>query len=338
VLFSRILGGVGRTFIAVGALILLFVAYQLWGTGLGTSAAQGSLRDQFTARQAEVDRSTTATTTPSSTTPGATPTTATTAPPQAADPAAIAPPKPGDAIGQLQIPKIGSDFVMVEGVDLNDLAVGPGHFPGTPLPGQPGNAAVAGHRVTHGAPFNRIDELVPGDQITVTTLQGAFTYEVQPAPGTDPAAAMGHWIITPNQTEILDQAPDQNTLTLMACHPKFDLKERIVVRAKLVGNAAPATAPSAESRRAAQLPGDEALVGGSGSAVLVGGDTSAWGAAIVFSVVAGLVWLVTWFLARRWPSWREWPRWAMFAGGFVVFSVPLFFAFENVNRLLPAGY
>jgi hypothetical protein len=72
--------------------------------------------------------------------------------------------------------------------------------------------------------------------------------------------------------------------------------------------------------------------------VLVGGDTSAWSAAIIFSALAGLVWLIIWFVARRWPSWRQWPRWAMFAGGFAIFAVPLFFAFENINRLLPAGY
>jgi sortase A len=338
VLFSRILGGVGRTLIAAGALILLFVVYQLWGTGLRTSAAQDSLRDQFTARQAEVDLGAATTTAPPTTATGAPATAPATAAPQVADPAAVAAPRPGDPVGQIQIPDIGADFVMVEGVDLADLSQGPGHFPGTPLPGQPGNAAIAGHRTTYAAPFNRIDELVPGNQITVTTLQGTFTYEVVPAPGSDPAAGVGHWIITPYQTEILDQTPDENTLTLMACHPKFDLKQRIVVRAKLVSNPAPATAPSAESRAAAQLPSEAALLGGSGSAVLVGGETSAWGSAILFGLLAGVVWFATWFLARRWPSWRQWPRWAMFAGGCVIFAVPMFLAFENINRLLPAGY
>ena len=76
------------------------------------------------------------------------------------------------------IPKIGVDKIVVEGVGRNDLRKGPGHYPDTPMPGQPGNAAIAGHRTTYGAPFNRIDELEPGDEILVTTLQGPFTYEV----------------------------------------------------------------------------------------------------------------------------------------------------------------
>ena len=55
---------------------------------------------------------------------------------------------------------------MVEGVSLADLKKGPGHYPETPLPGQEGNAAIAGHRTTYGAPFHRLDELKPGDEIT----------------------------------------------------------------------------------------------------------------------------------------------------------------------------
>ena len=69
---------------------------------------------------------------------------------------------------------------MVQGVDLWLLDEGPGHFPGTPLPGQPGNAAIAGHRTTYMAPFNRIDELEPGDTIDVTTLQGTFQFRGAP--------------------------------------------------------------------------------------------------------------------------------------------------------------
>ena len=76
------------------------------------------------------------------------------------------------------IPAIGVDKIVVEGVSLADLKKGPGHYPETPLPGQEGNAAIAGHRTTYGAPFNRLDELEPGDEITVTTVQGEFTYEV----------------------------------------------------------------------------------------------------------------------------------------------------------------
>src|SRR5262249_21455978 len=122
----------------------------------------------------------------------------------------------GDTIGQITIPKIGADFYIVEGVDLPLLTEGPGHFPGTPLPGQPGNAALAGHRVTYKAPFNRIDELAPGDDITVKTVQGTFTYEVMPQEG-----GLGYFITDPQNVSIVDDKGD-NRLTLMACHPKYD--------------------------------------------------------------------------------------------------------------------
>ena len=93
---------------------------------------------------------------------------------------------------------------MVEGVDLKYLSEGPGHFPGTPLPGQAGNAAVAGHRTTYKAPFNRIDELQPGDKIFITTLQGHFTYKVMAqAPDQPGGPALGHRIVKPNAVEIL---------------------------------------------------------------------------------------------------------------------------------------
>ena len=80
------------------------------------------------------------------------------------------------------IKKIGVNWAVVEGVQLTDIAKGPGHYPGTPLPGQIGNAAIAGHRTTHGAPFYRVDELVPGDQIVVKTLAGTYTYVVYKKP------------------------------------------------------------------------------------------------------------------------------------------------------------
>ncbi|MDP1454848.1 class E sortase, partial [Peribacillus frigoritolerans] len=92
-----------------------------------------------------------------------------------------------------------------------------------------GNSAIAGHRTTYGAPFNRIDELVPGDEIAITTPQGEFTYVVIPAPGeTDQA----WWIVDPSQVEVLADAGD-NRLTLTACHPKYSAKQRIIVAATL---------------------------------------------------------------------------------------------------------
>jgi sortase A len=350
VVYSRILGGLGRTMISAGVLLLLFVVYQLWGTGMRTAGAQTTLRGSFEDHKAALaqnppptEPATTTTTTPKSTVPpprGAT-TTAIPAPAPPATAAPMAAPRKGDAVGVIRIPKIDVDFTIVEGVDLAQLAKGPGHFPATPLPGQAGNSAIAGHRVTHSAPFNRLDELVPGDQIEVETLQGHFTYEVLPGGGVDQDSSLGHRIITPYQTEILDQKPDQNLLTLMACHPKYDLKQRIVVVGRLVQNPAPPT-PRADPRDPDRAVGDNTPLPDEGTpdaaAGLVGGDSSAWGPAFLWALAAGAVWLVAWFVARRWPGWSQWQRWAVFAAALPVFAVPLFLAFEAINDLLPAGY
>lgn len=324
--------------IAAGVLLLLFVTYQLWGTGLRTDSSQSRLGSEFNAQQAEVSRTSTSTSTTSTTAVGAS-TPPVSATPSAAQPAegTFPPPKPGQPIGQIKIPKIGADFYMVEGVDLNYLAEGPGHFPGTPFPGQAGNAALAGHRTTWKAPFNRIDELVPGDTIQVTTLQGTFTYEVTPQAGSTPQNPVGNVIISPNQTEILKQEPGQNTLTLMACHPKYSAAQRIVVVGKLVDQPAATTEKSAESKAAKQTVDLNALQGGSGGD-LVGGSTDARNPALLWGLLAAAVWLAAWLIARHWPSWRRWQKWAVYVVALPIFLVPLFFAFENINRLLPAGY
>src|SRR5205085_1071336 len=90
---------------------------------------------------------------------------------------------PGERrVAQLRIPKIGLDSIVVNGVGRSDLRKGPGHYPDTPLPGQRGNAAIAGHRTTYGAPFGNLDQLAPGDSIIVRTLEGVFEFRVAQKP------------------------------------------------------------------------------------------------------------------------------------------------------------
>lgn len=313
--------------IRAGVLILLFVAYQLWGTGLQTERAQSSLRQQLEEQQAELAAQEPAP--PTGADPGADPGDG---PEPGERPAGVPvapedlpPPEPGQPIGTITIPAIGADFVVVEGVDLSLLQDGPGHFPGTALPGQPGNSAIAGHRVTWAAPFNRIDELVPGDTIDVETLQGRFTYEVIPQDGGD-GAPVGHYIITPTQVEILDDKGDDR-LTLMACHPKYSAAQRIVVEARLVGEAAPVTPQVAEFPQV----GDS---DGSDDAVLLSGGTGDLLPAVAWSLAAAAVWFAAWWAARRWPRARV----AAYVVALPLFAVVLFVAFSQINLLLPAGY
>jgi sortase A len=250
----RVLGVLGRTMITVGVILLLFVTYQLWGTGLHTRAAQAAIEDELVADVTDAAGSDGA---PAAEAPSGSPVTfgdgkglgeALGLTPE--EIAAYPTPEMGDPVGYISIPAIGSNWWYVQGDDLSWLRDGPGHFPTTSWPGQTGNAALAGHRTTYGAPFHRIDELEPGDEILIETLQGEFRYEIVPigelddmpiADTSDPGSA--HFIVNPNDTWILDDYGDDR-LTLMACHPKYSAAQRIIVVAQLTDPVAPTTPPT----------------------------------------------------------------------------------------------
>jgi sortase A len=143
--------------------------------------------------------------------------------PQPAPPPDPNGPDPSMELGSIQIPKIGVDRALWEGVTLNTLNRGPGHWPGTAMPGQAGNVVIGGHRVSHDKPFRNIDQLVPGDQIVMTFNGLPNTYIVT-----------GAQVVTPNDTWVINQTPE-HTATLFACHPPGSTKFRYVVFAKLGG-------------------------------------------------------------------------------------------------------
>src|SRR5262245_26253217 len=116
----QILGAVGRVLVTVGLLLLLFVAYQLWGTGIYEARAQSQLEDQFHEQQRQHARATSTTTTPASTTTSSTLPPTTTVPP-------VQLPENGDAVAHISISKIGLDAYVVEGVDVADLQIGRAH-------------------------------------------------------------------------------------------------------------------------------------------------------------------------------------------------------------------
>lgn len=146
------------------------------------------------------------------------------APPPAAP---IAPPSDPEAaeplveVGTIRIPKLGIDETMYSGIRLSTLDHGPGHWPGTALPGAVGNVVVAGHRTSHGAPFRHIDTLVAGDEVRFTTAAGEFTYRVTGTRVVEPDAV---WIVDPTPTP---------TATLFACHPPGSVSQRIVAHLEL---------------------------------------------------------------------------------------------------------
>jgi sortase A len=128
----------------------------------------------------------------------------------------------GDPLGRLRIPHIGVSAVYVEGTATADLRSGPGHYPGTPLPGERGTVAIAGHRTTYGAWFRRIDQLHPGDRIEIVMAYGRFTYRVERTRIVPPTAV---WVT---------RRVAYDRLVLSACHPLYSAAQRIVVFARLV--------------------------------------------------------------------------------------------------------
>jgi sortase A len=127
----------------------------------------------------------------------------------------------GDAIGRINISKIGASYDIVQGTDAASLEGGTGHYPGTAFPGLGQTVAVAGHRTTYLAPFRHIDELKPGDRIVVTMPYGRFTYVVQ-----------YHQIVVPTALWVTKNV-GYDRLVLSACNPLYSAAQRIIVFAKL---------------------------------------------------------------------------------------------------------
>jgi sortase A len=129
----------------------------------------------------------------------------------------------GDAVAELRIPRIGLRAVVVRGATPGDLREGPGLLDGTPLPGEHGTTAIAGHRTTYGAPFRHLDALRPGDAIALRLPYGTFRYAVEATR-----------IVDPGDLSVLRRVY-HDRLVLSACHPLFSAARRIVVLARLVG-------------------------------------------------------------------------------------------------------
>ncbi|MDQ6614169.1 MAG: class E sortase [Actinomycetota bacterium] len=282
---------IGFNLITAGIIVLLFVVYQLWGTGFAEASSQSKLKHQFHEPPAAP-----APTVPASDSP-------TLGAPDAAIPGA----PEGTAIAHLRIPKLGVDKYVVEGISEEALKQGPGHYPGTPLPGEPGNSAIAGHRTTYGAPFYSLNEVAPGDDIFITTGKGAFHYTVDHSE-----------VVKPTDVGVIGPTPD-NRLTLTTCNPRFSATTRLIVVAKLTD--LPVAPPKTIAPPVAAV-----------KAITLGnGDHSAWPATLLY----GLIFVVLWLGVRLWSARRRYWKWIPFLAGIPVCLVPLWFLFENAIRLLP---
>lgn len=289
----RVLRRVGAVLVAVGGLMLLFVAFQLWGTGILEAQHQSALRRQFETELRSVHTSS--------------------KPHQAPDPVHLGPIKEGQPIGILEIPKINLNVVVVDGTSTSDLTLGPGLYFGSPLPGDKGNAAIAGHRTTFGAPFFNLNDLSPGDDIYITTLQGRFRFVVT-----------GSLVVSPDDVAVV--APtDFAELTLTTCDPPFSAANRLVVHARLEGRFAPPLIAGPEGTRTirTRVP----LAAGLAGSTSDWENTLGWGLGLL-ALAAG-----TWFVARGRRR-----RWLVYLASVPLFVVPLFFFFEGINGFIPGSF
>jgi sortase A len=317
----RTIAAIGRSLVTLGLLILLFVAYQLWGTGIYTAHAQNRLKSDFKKEQAKyaeqdtVAAPTTATTTPAATTPAATHGTTTTTQPVRTGAPPPTPPE-GEVEGLISIPAIGLNMAFVEGTDVPDLRKGPGHYPDTPIPGSLGNAAIAGHRTTYLHPFFDIDKLKVGDEIIIATLDGKiFTY-----------AMYEQIIVKPTDTWVVDNTPDAE-LTLTSCNPKYSAAERIVTKARLVANKS--ATPQKPKPRPNAGAGKARPTTLQGNSLAASTDSIPW--AVVWGVVVLAVGLAWWWAFRRW---RHPATWVI---GVVPFLIALFPFYVFLERSIPQG-
>ncbi|QSB14756.1 class E sortase [Natronosporangium hydrolyticum] len=203
--------GFGELLITVGVIVLLLAAYEVWGKAAVVASHQDELDRQLEEMWAEPVAPTPS---PDDEEPEATP-----------EP--LGPP-PGHAIARLYVPKLGKHWVVVEGVELDDIRYAPGRYPSGAMPGEVGNFAIAGHR--NPATFWDLDKVYEGDAIVVETQGNWYTYRV----------TQNH-IVAPSAVEVVAPVPgqpgvepSQAMLTLTTCHPKWDNYERLIVHAELV--------------------------------------------------------------------------------------------------------
>ena len=206
----RLVRTISALAVVAGAVVLMVVAHQVWGTGVDGDRAQDRVADELREDWAV--------------------------------PGGPVPPAPGAAFAFLHVPRLGEDWTraVVEGVEPEQLEAGPGHYPGTAQPGEVGNFAVAGHRVGQGSPFLDLDSLQRGDAVVVET---AGTWHVYRVTTTTVVAPTETWVVAPTPGGPPGGPATGAFLTLTTCHPEFSDRERLVVHAELEGSVARADAP-----------------------------------------------------------------------------------------------
>ncbi len=214
--------------------------------------------------------------------------------------------------------------MIVEGTGEGQLQEGPGHYPGTPLPGEVGNAAIAGHRTTYGAPFYNLDGLKPGDAINVETPQGLFQYVVVLAK-----------IVQPTDTSVL-QTSVLPELTLTTCNPRYSASQRLVVQALLHTSLTNASFVATPRTTTGSLPSSLAGEPGAGSGARSSGSNGSGG--VLAAVLWGLGAIAAAVGSRLgFRRLRGALRWLSLPGAALAVFL-LLGCFEHVSLALPSSF
>jgi sortase A len=217
---TSVIGVIGEVLITAGVITLLYVVWQLWVGDLIYGAERNATGQDLSETWAQEYVPTTPSAEP---TPGDDPAT-----PVTAEPIILDEPADAEIFGVLRVPRFGEDYAvpMAGGVTRARTLdpIGVGHYPGTSMPGEPGNFAVAAHRTTWGKPFNLIADLRVGDPIVVETEEGWYTYRFRTLQYVTPDAVD---VLLP-VPQAMDVPAGTSYITMTSCSPMYSLAERIV--------------------------------------------------------------------------------------------------------------
>jgi sortase A len=262
----------GLALLGIGVVLALFLVYEFAFTGFRESRSQRALLPVFEQRLATGTFG---------------------------DPAT---PVPSGPVALLQIPSIGVHQVVVQGSSPSELKQGPGHMPGSPLPGEFGNSVILGHNRLYGGPFGGIDSLTKGDQIIAVTGQGRFRYDVEEVV-----------TVAPGDKDVIGAALESRLTLVTSKSPTSS--DRVAVIAKLHGD------PVAVPQRPQAFAGsDQRGTSGDASGLLL---AIIWGALLAATVT----------VAVRLHA--IWPRAAAHLVTTPVILLLLWLIFQSLDLLLP---
>ncbi len=215
---ANVPGILGELLITVGVLVLLFIGWQLWWNDAVIAGQQSSAASEVSQNWIEQDRQARGHTTAAAATDA-----------DYGDPVVAGSPDKLDAFAVLYVPRFGADYhrTVAEGIGLdvlNSPRLGIGHYPGTQMPGEVGNFAVAAHRSANGGAMHLINELQIGDPIYVQTSDGYYTYRFRDLE-----------YVAPTTVQVLEPVPNapgatpvDRLITLTSCNPLYSTAERII--------------------------------------------------------------------------------------------------------------